>query len=221
MTWGFVCFSIAIFYKGVSLGYREINAWYMSGDQKRAPEDLEVAAAHESGHVIAAWFSPDVLSVDKVTIVRKGTSGGKTTFAFPATKVIDKTRLMTTIAIALAGRVAEECNGLEPSTGAKNDIEIATRIAEQMVEEHSMSPSLPLRDMDRTVGPALQDRIDAAIEEILTIATASAKGLLEPRKEALKRLKDELLAKRTLDTKDIEAILGPRPSQPATQPPKP
>ena len=106
----------------------------MSDKEKR------VTAYHEAGHALTAWAMPNLDPVHKVTILPRGRSLGHT-LVLPLEDRYTQTRaeILDQLVYALGGRAAEELVFHEPTTGASNDIEKATKLARSMVTEYGMS----------------------------------------------------------------------------------
>ncbi|MFC0618179.1 cell division protein FtsH, partial [Deinococcus budaensis] len=101
--------------------------------------DRKVTAYHEVGHALAAQLLPHANRVAKLTVVPRGRAAG---FMMPdADDRLHVTRpaLEDMIAVALAGRAAEEVVYGEVTTGAQNDFQQATGLARRMVTEWGMS----------------------------------------------------------------------------------
>ena len=111
----------------------------------RAMSDKEkrVTAYHEAGHALTAWAMPNLDPVHKVTILPRGRSLGHT-LVLPLEDRYTQTRaeILDQLVYALGGRAAEELVFHEPTTGASNDIEKATKLARAMVTEYGMSTKL-------------------------------------------------------------------------------
>ena len=111
----------------------------------RAMSDKEkrVTAYHEAGHALTAWAMPNLDPVHKVTILPRGRSLGHT-LVLPLEDRYTQTRaeILDQLVYALGGRAAEELVFHEPTTGASNDIEKATKLARSMVTEYGMSAKL-------------------------------------------------------------------------------
>lgn len=111
----------------------------------RAQEELKLVAVHEAGHALVSRFVPQADPVHRVSIVSRGMTGGVTQF-LPQddNHIISKTRLTSQIVVALGGRAAEEIVLNDVSTGASNDINMATSIVRNMVQKYGMSEKLGL-----------------------------------------------------------------------------
>ena len=134
-----------------------------------------------------------------------------------------KSRLMEQITTALGGRAAEATVfGLDDiSTGASNDLEVATSIARDMVTEYGMSELGPLNLKKRgifglwqpdgegsQISENLQAKIDEQVKKIMDQAYKQSEGILRKNRSKLDRLASELLDKETLDTFEFEKIVG-------------
>lgn len=185
--------------------------------------DRKLAAYHEAGHAIVGHGLPNVDPVHRITIVARGMSGGHT--SFPPTEDRSnetKSRLLEQISTALGGRAAEELIFKDISTGAANDIEVATSTAKAMVMEYGMSPLGPINikpqavfglwsrgvDEGSQISEAMQSRIDTEVKKILDEAYTQAQGILKKNKAQLDKVAKALLEKETLDTHEFEKLVG-------------
>jgi cell division protease FtsH len=183
--------------------------------------DRNLAAYHEAGHAMVGHMLPMVDPVHRITIVSRGMSGGHT--MFPPTEDRSnetKSRLLQQIATALGGRAAEEMIFKDVSTGASNDMEVATNIAREMVTSYGMSSLGPInitprggnfgmyREEGASVSEALQSKIDIEISKIIDQAYKEAKEILTKNKSKLDKTAKALLDKETLDTDEFEKIVG-------------
>jgi cell division protease FtsH len=176
-------------------------------------------AYHEAGHAVVAAVLPGADPLHKVTIIPRGRAMGLT-MQLPEMDrhTYTKAYLETSVAILMGGRVAEELFMQHMTSGASNDIERATEIAERMVCEFGMSPLGPMK-FARPGGPqesekahhlseATAQRVDAEIERILMEGYAFAKTLLETNRPAVTALAEELLQVESLDAEEIKRILA-------------
>jgi cell division protease FtsH len=176
-------------------------------------------AYHEAGHAVVAALLPGADPLHKVTIIPRGRAMGLT-MQLPEMDrhTYTKAYLETSVAILMGGRVAEELFMNHMTSGASNDIERATDIAERMVCEFGMSPMGPMKfsrpggqqegDRSHQLSEATAQRVDAEIERIVLEGYAFAKELLEGHRDAVVALAGELLQVESLDAEEIRAILG-------------
>ncbi len=193
----------------------------------RAMSDKEkrVTAYHESGHALTAWAMPNLDPVHKVTILPRGRSLGHT-LVLPLEDRYTQTRaeILDQLVYALGGRAAEELVFHEPTTGASNDIEKATKLARAMVTEYGMSTKLgavkygtgdaePFMGRDyghqRDYSEDIAADIDAEVRDLIEGAHDEAWEILQQYREALDRMVLELVEKETLGKDDLERILAP------------
>jgi cell division protease FtsH len=186
----------------------------------QSDEDRSLAAYHEAGHAMVGHSLPHVDPVHRITIVSRGMSGGHT--MFPPTEDRSnetKSRLLEQIATALGGRAAEDLVFKDVSTGASNDIEVATNIAREMVVEYGMSDIGPINIKPASqfgmwqregseISENLQAKIDTEIKKIMDVAYAQALTILRKNKVNLDKVAKALLDKETLDTDEFEKIVG-------------
>jgi cell division protease FtsH len=107
-------------------------------------EDRKTTAYHEGGHALVARFLPGTDTVNKITIIPRGRAAGVTWFLPEERDFKYKDQLEAELAIAFAGRVAEEIVFNRISTGASNDIKKATELAQHMVRNWGMSDLGPM-----------------------------------------------------------------------------
>ncbi|HEY8302940.1 MAG TPA: ATP-dependent zinc metalloprotease FtsH [Jatrophihabitans sp.] len=191
----------------------------------RAMSDKEkrVTAYHEAGHALTAWAMPNLDPVHKVTILPRGRSLGHT-LVLPLEDRYQQTRaeILDQLVYALGGRAAEELVFHEPTTGASNDIEKASKLARAMVTEYGMSAKLgavkygtgdaePFMGRDyghqRDYSEEIASDIDAEVRELIERAHDEAWEILMQYRDALDAMVLELVEHETLGKEDLERIL--------------
>ena len=119
-----------------------------------------------------------------------------------------KSRLLEQISTALGGRAAEELVFTDVSTGAANDLEVATSIARDMVMEYGMSSIGPINIKPRSmfgmyrggeegtdISESMQSKIDAEVKKIIDTGYAQAKVILKKNRHNLDKVAKALLGK--------------------------
>jgi len=186
--------------------------------------EKELTAYHEAGHALVSLLIPEVDQVSKVSIIPRGMAGGYTlTPPIEDRHFFSKKELTGRIVVTLSGRASEEVNLGEVTTGAENDLAVATSIARQMVCEYGMSEKLGNLTLGRRHGPVFLGRdiveekdyseetakaIDQEVSKIVNEAYSFAKQLISERKDKLKIIADKLLEKEVLDGEEVKKILG-------------
>ena len=191
----------------------------------QSDHDRKLAAYHEAGHAIVGHFLKNVDPVHRISIVSRGMSGGHT--LFPPTEDRSnesKSRLLEQIATALGGRAAEELALDDISTGATNDLEVASSIAREMVTSYGMSTLGPIniktqsmfgiwqREDGQKLSESFQAKIDNEVKRIIDTGYKLAQTLLRKQRSKLDKVAKELLEKETLESDEFEKIVGKKKS---------
>jgi cell division protease FtsH len=175
-------------------------------------------AYHEAGHAVVAALLPGADPLHKVTIIPRGRAMGVTMQLPEADRhTYTKGFLETQVAVLMGGRVAEELFMNHMTSGASNDIERATDIAQHMVCEWGMSDLGPLvyrkpgnsyeADRQHAVSEATAQRVDEEIRAVVMTGYDRARTLIEQNREAVKLLAEELLQQESLEADEIKALL--------------
>ena len=186
--------------------------------------ERKVTAYHEAGHALVAKLTPGTDPVHKVTIIPRGMALGLTMqLPIEDKYMLSRDYLLKSINILLAGRAAEEIIYNERTTGAGNDLERATEIARKMVTEWGMSEKVgPIRlaKKEGTVflgkemsssndhSEATSIEVDNEVREIIVNANSEAVSLLKTNEKYLHDLANLLLEKETVDSKELDELLG-------------
>ena len=175
-------------------------------------------AYHEAGHAVVAALLPKADPLHKVTIVPRGRAMGVTMQLPEADRhTYTKEYLETQIAVLMGGRVAEELFMNHMTSGASNDIERATDIAQHMVCEFGMSKLGPLAfrkpgnafepDKHHTVSEATAQRVDEEISIIVMNGYDHAKWIIEKNRRAMDMMAQMLLDQESIDADEIKDIV--------------
>ena len=181
--------------------------------------EKRMTAYHESGHALVAHMLPEADPVAKVTIVARGHSGGFTkTIPTEDRSLITRNQLEAKLAMAMGGRVAEELVFGEITTGASNDLEQATNIAQTMVTRYGMSKKLGPRTFgkreemlflgreiseQRDYSDRVAKTIDEEVRRLIQTAYDTAKRILTEERVRLDHISDYLLEHETIDEEQV------------------
>jgi cell division protease FtsH len=176
-------------------------------------------AYHEAGHALVAALLPNADPLHKVTIVPRGRALGVTMQLPEADRhTHTKDYLETQIAVLMGGRVAEELFMGHMTSGASNDIQRATDIAEKMVCEFGMSPLGPLAfrkcgsgwDADRTVtlSEETSRRVDDEIRKLVMDGYETARQILQQWRPAMEEIAQQLLTVESLDGDEFKEVVA-------------
>ena len=178
--------------------------------------ERKVVAYHESGHAIIGIKYPHSDKVQKITIVPRGNTGGHVRMTPEEDRfILTKNELKARIVGFLGGRSSEEVFFDDVTSGAQNDIEVATQIARVMVCELGMSELGPIQ-YERDTGSVFLGRDYTNSQKNFSIETASKidaeirKIIDEAHKEALRVIKENkddviLIAEILLEHEQITA----------------
>ena len=178
--------------------------------------EREVVAHHEAGHAIIGLKCPHSDKVQKITIIPRGNTGGHVRMTPEDDRfILTKKELEARIIGYLGGRSAEEVFFDDVSTGASNDIEVATQIARMMVCELGMSPLGPIQ-YERDTGSVFLGRDYTNSQKNFSVETATkidaeVRNIIEhAHQEALRIIREnkadvELIAKTLLEHEQITA----------------
>jgi len=186
-------------------------------------EDKKYTAWHEAGHALVNVMLKHTHPLHKVTIIPRGQALGATMY-LPKDDVLSRRRkeMLDTIAVTMAGRIAEEIVSDDISTGAAGDIQQATAMAKAMIMHYGMSDRLGMvlygeaqeyvflgRDMMRGKEYSEQtaQAIDNEVKRIIDEAYRTAKDLIDTNRDKLELIAKALLEFETLDGSQVEEIV--------------
>ena len=192
----------------------------------------ESTAYHEAGHAIVGYLVPEHDPVHKVTIIPRGRALGVTFFLPEGDQIsISQKQLESKLSTLYAGRLAEDLIYGEEniSTGASNDIKVATNIARNMVTQWGFSdklgPILYTEDegevfLGRSMAKAkhMSDETAHAIDEevraIVNRNYARARQILTDNMDILHAMKDALVKYETIEEEQIKQLMNREPVTP-------
>ena len=189
---------------------------------KYTEKEKKVVAYHEAGHAVLGLTLDGANEVQKVTIIPRGNAGGyNLMLPKEETYLSTKTELLDTICGLLGGRVAEEIQFNEITTGAHNDFEKATKIARAMVTEYGMSDLGPVqfehqessvflgRDYNKSKNFSSQVafEIDQEMRKIIDECYKITKKTIKDNKKLLDLIATTLLTHETLTKEQIEQLV--------------
>lgn len=199
----------------------------MIGPEKKSRKIVEkerrLTAFHEAGHAVADYFLPNADKVREISIIQRGGAGGYT-MSLPEEDLsyFTKNMMLDQIVSLLGGRVSEQLNLDDISTGASNDIQRATAIARAMVTRYGMSESIgPIlygSDSNEVfLGYELGNKteysehiaaqIDDEVKRIVTEGYARCEKILSENADKVAKVAECLLEKEKIDGAEFNAIM--------------
>jgi cell division protease FtsH len=201
----------------------------VAGLEKRkrliSPKEKKVVAYHEAGHAVVSQCLGSSDAVQKISIVPRGIAALGYTIQLPTEDryLVMKKELEERLASLLGGRVAEEVFFNDISTGAQNDLARATDVARAMVKEYGMS-DMGLSSYERPHNPFLKGdswtpndkeyseqtaaEIDTEVRRILEKAHATARSVLEGKRDKVEALATLLLEKEVIERDEFLKVVA-------------
>ena len=190
-------------------------------------DERRVTAYHEAGHALVALLQDGTDPVHKITIIPRGRAMGVTQqLPEDDRNNMSRTYVERRISVMMGGRAAEEVAFDEITTGAGNDIDVATDMARKMVTQWGMSDRVgplsysadgnpsPFAGQQQQGGSkpgpfseSVSREIDSEVKRIVTEQYERAGQILANNYGLLERLAEALLEFEALDRKEIEVLL--------------
>ncbi|MFM7886595.1 MAG: ATP-dependent zinc metalloprotease FtsH [Pseudanabaena sp.] len=185
--------------------------------------EKRIVAYHEVGHALVGALNPGSGKVEKISIVPRGMAALGYTLQLPTEDrfLMSKEEIEAQIATLLGGRSAEEIIFGSITTGASNDLQRATELADKMVTSYGMSEVLgPLAyqkqqnqflggmEMARNVSPATSEAIDREIKSIVENAHDKALAILNANRDLLESISEKLLETEVIEGEFLTNLLA-------------
>lgn len=188
-------------------------------------KEKRITAYHETGHAILFHLLPDVGPVYTVSIIPTGTGAAGYTMPLPEKDEMFNTRgrMKQEIIVGLGGRAAEEIIFDDITTGASQDIKVATKTARAMVTRYGFSESIGMVNYDndddevfigrdlahtRSYSENVANRIDDEVRAIIDECYKEAKRILTDNREIMDRCADLLMEKERISREEFESLFG-------------
>lgn len=193
--------------KKVTVGLEKKTRVYSEKDKK-------LTAYHEAGHAVVSRYLPTQTDVKEVSIIPRGVAGGYTMYKSDEDKYyISKTEMKEKLVALLGGRAAEKLVLDDISTGASNDIEVATKIAREMVTKYGMSDNLGPIDFQGkeqndmfVFGENIGDKIGDEVKSLIDEAYVNAQKLLIEHRDKLDAIAQTLLVQEKINEQEFNKI---------------
>lgn len=185
--------------------------------------EKSMVAFHEAGHAIIGMKIPNSDKVQKVTIIPRGRTGGHVLMSPEEDRFLaTKGELEARIIGYLGGRASEEVFFSDVSTGASNDIEVATRIARAMVTQYGMSSLGPIQyesdqgsvflgrdytNAQKNFSLQVANEIDAEVRKIVEHAHQVAIDTIKEYKDKVTLIANTLMEKETITAEEITYLM--------------
>ena len=186
-------------------------------------KERKITAYHEVGHAILFHVLPDVGPVYTVSIIPTGASAAGYTMPLDDNDDMFHTKgeMLQDIIVSLGGRVAEELIFDDITTGASQDIKVATKAARAMIMKYGMSENIGLMSLDnddsevyigrdiahtRPYGEDVAGAVDKEVKKIIDECHEKARKLINENIDVLHKTADLLLEKEKITKEEFEAL---------------
>ena len=177
-------------------------------------KDKKLTAYHEAGHAIVSKFLETQDNVKEISIIPRGLAGGYTMYKTNEDKYyVSKTELEEKMIALLGGRAAEKIALNDISTGASNDIEVATGIARDMITVYGMSNSLGPISLKvdepyelQIFGENITDEVGNQVKQLVDSAYIDAQKILLDHIDILHKVAAMLLEQETVSEEEFNSF---------------
>jgi cell division protease FtsH len=175
-------------------------------------KDKKLTAYHEAGHAVVSRFLPSQKDVKEISIIPRGVAGGYTMYKTTEDKYyVSRTELLEKMVALMGGRAAEKLVLNEISTGASNDIEVATGIARDMLTIYGMSDSLGPISLKveeayqlELFGESVVNEVGNQIRLLIENSYVTAQKILNEHRAELDKVAMTLLEKEKITSEEFD-----------------
>ena len=182
-------------------------------------KDKKLTAYHEAGHAIVSKFLETSDDVKEISIIPRGVAGGYTMYKTDEDKFyVSKLQMEEKLIALLGGRAAEKLALNDISTGASNDIEVATKLARDMVTIYGMSDKVGPISLKtdspyelQIFGENIEDVVGKEIKRLIDNAYEKALDILKKNRKILDAVAQVLIIQETISQEEFEELVRVRP----------
>lgn len=205
----------AITNKDIDEALKKVTVGVEKHSRIMSEKDKKITAYHESGHAIVSRFLETQKDIKEVSIIPRGVAGGYTMYKTNEDKYyISKTEMLEKMVALLGGRAAEKIIFNDISTGASNDLEVATNVAKDMIIVYGMSEKLgPIsinieRDpyQMQLYGNNMENEIGQEVRTMVDTAYVKAQTILLEHMDKLHELANLLIQKEVISSEEFNKL---------------
>ncbi len=206
----------AITNKDIEDAVKKVTVGLEKQSRVMSEKDKKLTAYHEAGHAIVSSQLETQKGIKEVSIIPRGLAGGYTMYKSDEDKYyISKTEMEEKLIALLGGRAAEKIVLNDISTGASNDIEVATDIAKNMITKYGMSETLGPISINtendpyelQLLGDKFGDAIGAEVKILLDSAYEAAQRLIIDNRDKLDKVAGALLQKEVISAEEFQELI--------------
>ena len=205
----------AITNKDIDDALKKVTVGVEKHSRIMSDKDKKITAYHEAGHAIVSRFLETQKDIKEVSIIPRGVAGGYTMYKNSEDKYyISKTEMLEKMIALLGGRAAEKIILNDISTGASNDLEVATNVAKDMIIVYGMSDKLgPIsinveRDpyQMQLYGNNMENEIGQEVRSMVDNAYIKAQTILLEHMDKLHELANLLIQKEVISAEEFNKL---------------
>jgi len=210
----------AIFQADLEMAVDKVRFGKERKSMKFSQEDIRSTGYHESGHAIVALCLKNADPVERVTVIPRQQSLGHTAFRPQKDRLSYwKREAVDYIAVLMGGQVAEEIFVGDISSGARQDIKMATNLARSMICEWGMSDILGkvyyeeskcdsyAITQEKQFSDETAKLIDQEVKKIIDAGYQKAKEILTSHRDKVELMTEALIKYETIDNHDAVQIM--------------
>jgi cell division protease FtsH len=199
----------------------------IAGPEKKSKvmndKERKLIAYHETGHAVTSYFLDNTDPVHKISIIPRGMAGGYTlTLPDEDKNYITKSDMLDSVCLLLGGRIAEELELGDISTGASNDLERASAIIRNMITVYGMTDELGAltyghksgevflgRDFvkEKNFSEEIAAKIDNTSKKYMDMCYEKTKSILMAHRDKLTKVAEKLMEQEVLSRDEFEALM--------------
>ena len=178
-------------------------------------KDKKLTAYHEAGHAVVSRFLESQKDIKEVSIIPRGVAGGYTMYKTNEDKYyVSKTEMLEKLIALLGGRASEKIFLNDISTGASNDLEVATDIAKNMVTIYGMSEKVGPISINlekdpyqmQLFGEGMENSIGQEVKSLIDNAYSKAQALLIQHEDKVHQLAGLLIEKEVVSEEEFNSL---------------
>ena len=205
----------AITNKDIDDALKKVTVGVEKHSKIMSDKDKRLTAYHEAGHAIVSRFLETQKEVKEVSIIPRGIAGGYTMYKTNEDKYyISKTEMLEKLVALLGGRASEKIILNDISTGASNDLEVATDIAKKMITVYGMSDKIGPISINlekdpyqmQLFGEGMENAIGQEVKRLVDEAYVRAQNILMQHLDKLHELAALLIEKEVISSEEFEKL---------------
>lgn len=199
----------------------------IAGPEKKSKvmndKERKLIAFHETGHAVTSYYLDNTDPVHKISIIPRGVAGGYTLSLPDEDKnYITKNDMLDSVCLLLGGRISEELELGDISTGASNDLERASAIIRNMITVYGMTDELGAltyghksgevflgRDFvkEKNYSEEIAAKIDNTSKRYMDMCYEKTKSILMAHRDKLTKVAEKLMEQEVLGREEFEALM--------------